>query len=92
MKNFHDLHFLGFYNHYIPGDGSESFVPCFDKLLYLVKLLNRWHAHECICRRMNTNLNVVKLGESNLRVLVLLFFVMSLIKWLTGGEILAVGS
>ena len=91
-KKFHDLHFSGFYNHYIPGDGSESIVPCFDQLLYLIKLLNRWHAHECVCRRMNTDLNVVELGESNLCVLILLFFVTSLIKWLTWGRILAVGS
>ena len=67
-------------------------MPCFDELLYLVKLLDRWHAHECVCRRMNTNLNVVELGESNLCVLILLFFVTSSIKWLTGGGILAVGS
>ena len=86
MKNFHDLHFSGFYNHYILGDRSESFEPCFDELLYLVKLLNRWHAHECVCRRINTDLNVVELGESNPHVLILLFFVMSSIKWLTGVE------
>ena len=90
MKNFHDLHFLGFYNHYILGDRSESFAPCFDELLYLVKLLNRWHAHECVCKRMNTDLSVVKLGESTCADFALLCDEFNqVVDW---GGILAVGN
>ena len=66
-------------------------MPSFGELLYLANLLDRGYAYECVRRRMNTGLNAIELGESNLRVLISLFLATSLSRWSGGNGNLAVG-